>query len=396
MTAIAETEVNDFIGSFYDCAVDPENWVPTLSRLRDRLGMACVHLCFTEGAYAKVGEPSNYVSFRTTWPDEWVGNLHQRMGAIPGVQVWAKSGIDECMSQLQAISEDELRRTAFYSEWLRPQGLRDYSCTVVAKREKTVGTLVAATPVSGEIVTREDRRVFRTLAPHVRRALQISGMLDEGRLQVQLYRGILDRVSAGIAIVGEDQRLIYANAQAEDMLSAGDTITSRQGRLAPSSNAQRTGFEEALRRACSGSDADLGTYGNGIGLVGRDGAASVAYVLPLARSERRREVGTGMAAVFLTANAGSIPPALETLAALAGLTAQEARVALLVAEGSTPAEIGDLLDVSIATVRTHLARAYDKTGTGTQQALARFVRDLSLPFTARPETGPRLAHHSLG
>ncbi len=281
MTAIADTEINALIGSFYDCAVDPSHWVPNAlpgcATAEHGLRPPVLH----RGRLRQGREPSNYVSFRTTWPDEWVGNLHQRMSAIPGVQLWAKSGIDECMSQMQAISEEDLRRTTFYREWLQPQGLRDYSCTVVAKREKTVGTLVAATPVSGEIVTREDRRVFRLLAPHVRRALQISGMLDEGRLQVELYRGILDRVAAGIAIVGADQRLVYANAQAEEILASGETLTRRQGRLTPVAASQRPGFEEAVLRASSGSDNDLGTYGNGIGLTGRDGAASVAYVFRL-------------------------------------------------------------------------------------------------------------------
>ena len=52
-----------------------------------------------------------------------------------------------------------------------------------------------------------------------------------------------------------------------------------------------------------------------------------------------------------------------------GLTAAQARVARLVADGRPPRQIAETLGVSFFTVRAHLAQIYDKTGTGRQAEL---------------------------
>ena len=52
-----------------------------------------------------------------------------------------------------------------------------------------------------------------------------------------------------------------------------------------------------------------------------------------------------------------------------GLTPSELRVALALLEGKTPGAIAAGQGVSLATVRTHLSRLYDKTDTGGQASL---------------------------
>ena len=69
--------------------------------------------------------------------------------------------------------------------------------------------------------------------------------------------------------------------------------------------------------------------------------------------------------------------AAADLTELFGLTAAEARVACMIAEGGSIAEISDRLSVSELTARTHLKRIFGKTGTKRQSALVRLV--LSMP-----------------
>ncbi len=56
-----------------------------------------------------------------------------------------------------------------------------------------------------------------------------------------------------------------------------------------------------------------------------------------------------------------------------GLTAAEARVAMLITSGLSTPQAADELRLSAATVRTHLARCFDKVGVRSQTALARIV-----------------------
>lgn len=56
-----------------------------------------------------------------------------------------------------------------------------------------------------------------------------------------------------------------------------------------------------------------------------------------------------------------------------GLTAQEARVALLIAEGYVAKEVAAMLDVTVFTVRAHLRNIFAKIGVGRQAALVGVV-----------------------
>jgi DNA-binding CsgD family transcriptional regulator len=51
----------------------------------------------------------------------------------------------------------------------------------------------------------------------------------------------------------------------------------------------------------------------------------------------------------------------------------------MVARGFAPAEAARKLSVSVATVRNHLKRVFDKTGAHSQAALAALIRGLKAP-----------------
>ncbi len=74
-----------------------------------------------------------------------------------------------------------------------------------------------------------------------------------------------------------------------------------------------------------------------------------------------------------------VRPEHELLAQQWHLTPAEARTALALAEGLSPARIAEAHRVAISTVRVHLKRAYAKTDTAGQRELAERVRRWRLP-----------------
>ena len=375
-------ELSAVIGQIYDCAIDPELWVPTLTGIRDRMDMAYVHVNFNDGSYSTVGGRSHLSVFQSEWSQEWIEKLPQWYGHIPGLERWTRMDIDDSISQMLCVTEAEFHKSDVYQQWVKPQGLRDYCFTQVAKRDGIQGSVGAATYSSRDLVSESERGTFRLLAPHFRRSLLISGMLDEGKLQLQLYRKLLDRIGAGILIVGQDAKLVYANETADQLLSSGANLTIRHNRVRAASAPHDKGLQEALSRACLRGDGELGHFGNGVPLPGTGGAMAVCYVLPLGRSERRRELGPGLAAIFVTTHGASMPPALEVLSALSGLTSREARITLMIAEGGLPNEVAKALGITMHTIRKHLANIFAKTGVNSQLGLVQLVSGLSLPLTA--------------
>ena len=68
---------------------------------------------------------------------------------------------------------------------------------------------------------------------------------------------------------------------------------------------------------------------------------------------------------------------MEVLRRIYGLTRAESQVAMRVLNGDGLAPIAEELSVSLTTVRTHLQRIFDKTGTHRQAELVRLLLTVS-------------------
>ena len=90
--------------------------------------------------------------------------------------------------------------------------------------------------------------------------------------------------------------------------------------------------------------------------------------------------GIGAAAVILAREHFNITVVSGSqLMELFGLTGAEARVATELITARSLREVAATLGVSIGTVRTHLHRLFDKTGTRRQAELVRLLMALQLP-----------------
>lgn len=95
----------------------------------------------------------------------------------------------------------------------------------------------------------------------------------------------------------------------------------------------------------------------------------------------------GVAALLIADPAGQ-PPTETTLRTLYGLTRAESRVAVALLRGSTPDEIADAFEVSIATIRTHLQRIFTKTATRRQSELIRLLVAATAAYDRDDEQTP--------
>jgi DNA-binding CsgD family transcriptional regulator len=382
--------LSELIGRIYDCAVQPELWPKTLHSIRQALNLAFLQVVSVDGHRLRKGEAVQTLAFKTLFEQGWMADFARHFNSIPGGHDWIEAEIDTPISQMQLVSEEEFRQSEFYKSWIGPRGLRDSCTTPLVRRDHMICALTASGAAERELFNDGDRETFRLLSPHIRRSLMIGDMLDDGNYKVNLYRELLDRIATSVMIVSPGARLVYANSAGEKMLSDGQNIKIRNGELQSTYPAFAASLRTAFERACSDDDADIGNFGNGIPLPGKDGQTAVCYVLPMGLSDRRRSLGPGHAAVFISKAGVSLPPSLETLSALSGLTSREARIALMIADGATLAAAADALGISIHTMRTHIAHIFRKTGTNSQQSLMKFVSDLSLPVAAIGNSLPHI------
>lgn len=368
--------LNRSIAAIYDCAVDPGMWETTLCQIRDEMDLAYLQLFFADPP----DDPSRIRGFLTPWDPSWMQKLLPILPLVPGIAAMRSAPVDSPIAQMEVIPAHEFHQSEFYQSWVRPQGLED-ACNTTVLRRPTVEAWFSGTTRQGRgLFTDTDREAFRLLAPHIRRALLIAELVDEGRFQLTLHRKLLDQLSIAICLVDRQGKILLSNTSAEQMLAARETICDISGRLRPVSAHHRAAFQSAIERACL-DEVMLGTWGNGMALPSEPtGDAAVAYILPMGNSDLRHALGPGQAAVFLTTGQSEMPLPVEVLSAVTGLTLAEARVALDISTGAAPDEIAHRQGLSVHTVRKHLANTFDKTGLSSQSALGAFVNRLRLPL----------------
>jgi DNA-binding CsgD family transcriptional regulator len=116
--------------------------------------------------------------------------------------------------------------------------------------------------------------------------------------------------------------------------------------------------------------------------LARDGERWVAHVLPLT-SGARRQAGiayAAVAAVFVRKAALDLACPLATMAELYQLTRAEMRVLIAIVEIGGVPEVAPVLGISETTVKTHLQRVFDKTGTNRQADLVRLIAGFMNPL----------------
>jgi DNA-binding CsgD family transcriptional regulator len=212
--------------------------------------------------------------------------------------------------------------------------------------------------------------------PHIARAWRVKRTLVEWESLAGTLKFVLDRLERAVLVTGPDGRVRFANRAADALLSRGDRIDARQGRL----RAARSYYNDALvslidRAAQTGLGAGTAAV-DAISIPSADGNAPLAIVaepLAPAHSDRLGHSTAPGAVLFISDSEASNDPSLERLRVVYGLTRAEARLTSLVVKGHGIASAAKLLRISQNTVKFHLKTVFSKVDVSRQTQLVRRV-----------------------
>lgn len=375
--------IEEIVGDIYDCAANPEHWPATLGKIRDSADLAYVMIGHMESSPS---DPSiQFANLRhSEWDPEWIQRLLPRIPTIPHFERLFQQGIDAPWIQMEHIPEAEFQKSDFYQNWVKPQKLRDGLNTLFIDRKVVRGVMVMTRYDGKPLLGDDERRIANFLSPHIRRAIAINDIVDKGRLALSLYRQVLDTLSVAVFVAGTGGKLVFANAQADALLSSGDLLRLAAGKLvATRSEVVATKLTDAIARATKG-DAAVGITGIGVPLVGKSGERAAAYVLPLYGSDVRSQMGPGHVVIFIARRGEQQPMAVEILRTVFDLTPAEAKVAYAASLGDSLEAIAVSLGNSVETVRTHLKGAYRKLEVSGKASLAARIQELIPPVDGAP------------
>jgi hypothetical protein len=89
----------------------------------------------------------------------------------------------------------------FHREWARPQGVVDTIQLAVLRQGDRFGTIGLSRHNSAVRINNLDISIMKLLAPHIRRALVISDVLDMQAIEIDALNTSLDLFRVGIVLV---------------------------------------------------------------------------------------------------------------------------------------------------------------------------------------------------
>ncbi len=380
--AISAERAGHLIGMIYDCVLAPSRWVQTLNAI-------CSDLSFLHALLSTYHLPAGVPVARHRWFSAGLDEIwieRQQHYGPEMIDYWGSMEMLQSfpLDEPQVASQWRKNRPAaanrFVEEWLAPQSIIDLvGCTLV-RNPQTLGSIVFARHEEAGPVTDEEVGALRLLGPHFRRAVEISNLLDMKTIEAATFASTLEALTAGVVHADREACIVHANAAARAMLEAADPIRIAQGRLQLASAQASNALADAIARCAERLD-QLGQRGISIPARMKDGRPFVAHVLPIRGEETRRRLEQrAIAAVFIARSETAPQMPAAALALLYDVTPAETRVFELMVEGLALKEIAEKLGVSITTVRTHVGRLFQKTGTSRQAELVALMSRLTLPI----------------
>ena len=270
------------IGSIYDAALDPTLWQEALDRIRTHFSLHNAML-----GLARLGnEPSTLAISVNITPEHYLAMQSAEyrqhvMHLWGGAEQIARFPIEEPNTVLNVTERRVFTTNKYYLDFGIPQGLIDAVAIPLTRDRRQMGTVGFERhrdfgPISEDVVAG-----LRILAPHLRRAALITGILDEKRRRDTILEAVLSAVRSGIVLVDRDARIIYANPAAQAIVDAGDPLRNVQGKLELRGEVVPGQLQLAIDRAAEG-DIPLGRRGIAIPGTRTDGTPFVVHILPLA------------------------------------------------------------------------------------------------------------------
>jgi DNA-binding CsgD family transcriptional regulator/PAS domain-containing protein len=365
------------IGGIYDSALNPELWDVVLPRIGAFVGGSGGGLFAHHSSRTTA---SIYHQFGTD-PDYRQLYLEKYMTMDPMFGTYFVLDIGEVFSSSTIMPHVEFLQSRFYREWVRPQGWYDNIGVYLDRSDEGQAAFVLFRNEREGVADEPARERLRLLVPHLRRAVLIGKLVEFKTAQAATFADALDGLSASVLFVDSNGRITHANAAGTEMIATGDILRASLGRLVANDPEVNRALRDIFLAAGNG-DAAVGVKGVAVPLVARDGERYVAHVLPLS-SGARSGAGLGYAAaaalfVQKAALATRSPP--EVIAKTYRLTSMELRILLGIVEVGGVPRVAETLGIGESTVKTHLKRVYEKTGTRRQADLVKLFAGYASPL----------------
>lgn len=372
--AAATSTILEVVGHLHEGVVDDRAWEHAVTSVCDTLDIPRLLM----GAISRGGKHVEFAFGHRAAPHA-VALLEGPL-ADPVHNPWLALASTHPLRRVATVDDmgglDHLKSTRMWSDFYVPFDMGECIGAPLERQPEYSNVLIVGRKTGSRSFSGREKNLLQALLPHIARAWRVKRAMAEMEAQIGSLKMVLDRIDRAIIVSGPEGEIRFVNRSADRLLSRGNAIDTRNGRLC----ATRPRNTEALR-ALIGRAAATSV---GAELVAVDAVALpcdnqdpplavVAEPLAPAHSDTLGHIAAAGAILFIGDSEASRSPSSERLQVVYGLTPAEARMASAIVDGGGMASAARALNLSPNTAKYHLKAVFGKVGVSSQVQLARRV-----------------------
>lgn len=361
---------DEFVHALYGAVLEPRQWGDALTRLAalaDAPHASLMDIDFAAGlVHREVLIGINEV--------ERLRYLQKYASLDPRVPMALGSHKLAWHSDYDFFDDEFRKKDRFYVEYMQPNHAGESLLTTFAREGSRIGTSALIRESHQGRVAQANRQRLDSIFPHMDRALKLSRRFAAITSEAILGHNVLNALDEPLACVTSDGRVHRANTAFENVLRAGNLLSTEARVLRTGDPTVHAQFMRAIRECCriaeGGSSKDPDAHFT-IRIDQAAGAPVFVTIAPLSAYNLKSWAGRPCALIRLDEPLSA--PSDEKLVEVLGLTAAEARLVSALCSGGTLISAAERIGISINTAKTQIAAAFSKTGVSRQSELIALV-----------------------
>ncbi|MCI0601149.1 MAG: hypothetical protein L0Y60_16860, partial [Beijerinckiaceae bacterium] len=197
----------DLIAAIYDAAIEPSGWSAVVKRITEATksvsGGLALHLADSAQLAASHNiDPSFANAYVETWYRQNPISMYLET-LVPG----------ELGTATHITQTESFRTSAFFNEFVRPQGCCDVIGAGLLRSPHAAGFLALQRSPDAIWVGPREWHLLETLAPHLKRAASIHQTLARSRATTDMLATAFAAAGFAVFVLAADSRVIFANAR---------------------------------------------------------------------------------------------------------------------------------------------------------------------------------------
>lgn len=371
--ATRSPEILDIVGQLHEGVVDDVLWQRAIGSVCDLLDIPALLM----GTVSRGGK-SVELAFGHRAEPHAVALLEGPL-ASPEHNPWLGLARGHGLRRVATIEDvggqQHLESTRIWSDFYVPFKLGDSIGSALERQPEYANILMAGRRTGNPGFRERDRRALEALLPHIARAWRVKRALTEMQSLVGALSSALDRLERAVVVTGPEGEIRFANHSADRLLSRGNAIDAKSGRLRAARPRHSDALHALIGRAAETAIGKGAMAVDAVALPCDEGAPLAVVAEPLAPAHGSCIGGAAKAGAILfigDSEASRSPPA-GRMQIVYGLTTAEARLAAAIVEGNGVTSAGESLGISPNTAKYHLKAVFGKVGVANQAQLVRRV-----------------------